>query len=49
MRVAYKFDNEWQTGKWESVTARATRADAEMDATPVTIHTVNFQKKLDIR
>ncbi len=43
IRVAYKFDNERQTGKWESVTARATRADAESDATPMTIHTVNFR------
>ena len=27
VRVAYKFDNGWQTEKWESVIDRATRAD----------------------
>ena len=26
------FDNGWQTGKWESVSDRATRAEAELSA-----------------
>ena len=28
VRVAYKFDNGWKTGKWESVSDRATRAES---------------------
>ena len=44
VRVAYKFDNEWQTGRWESVIARATRAETELAAIQVAIHTVKFQK-----
>ena len=44
VRVAYKFDNGWQTGKWESVSDRATRAEAEHSTLSVAVHTVNFKK-----
>ena len=48
MRVAYKFDNGWQTGKWESVSDRGTRADTEADteqsAAVVPVHTIDFSR-----
>jgi hypothetical protein len=44
VRVAYKFDNGWQTGKWESVSDRATRAETELSAAVIAVHTVNFSK-----
>jgi len=44
VRVAYKFDNGWQTGKWESVSDRGTRADKEQSAAVVPVHTINFSR-----
>ena len=44
MRVAYKFDNGWQTGKWESVSDRGTRADTVLSSVVVPVHTINFNK-----
>ena len=42
IHIAYKFDNGWQTGKWESVSDRVTRADAAEKS--VLLHTVKFNK-----
>ena len=44
VRVAYKFDNGWQTGKWESVSDRGTRADTVLSSVVVPVHTINFNK-----
>ena len=42
--VAYKFDNGWQTGKWDSVTSRATRAESALPAAQVEIHIVKIDR-----
>ena len=42
IHIAYKFDNGWQTGKWESVSDRVTRADAAEKS--VLLHIVKFNK-----
>ena len=42
--VAYKFDNGWQTGKWESVSDRATRAEVVLSEPAFPVHIVNFSK-----
>ena len=44
MRIVYNFDNGWQTGKWESVSDRATRAEAELSAASFSVHIVNFNR-----
>ena len=44
VRVAYKFDNGWQTGKWESVSDRATRAEVVLSEPAFPVHIVNFSK-----
>jgi hypothetical protein len=44
--VAYNFDNGWQTGKWESVSDRATRAEKELSAAVISVHIVNFSRVL---
>ena len=44
VRIAYNFDNGWQTGKWESVSDRATRAETELSAASFSVHIVNFNR-----
>ncbi len=44
IQVAYNFANGWQTGKWESVSIRATRAEAELSTAFFSVHIVNFDR-----
>ncbi len=48
MRIAYKFDKRWQTGKysgkWESESNRVTRPEAEVSEAASSVHLVNFNR-----
>ncbi len=48
VRIAYKFDKGWQTGKWESESSRVTRAEAEVSEAAFSVHFVNFNRALQL-